>query len=160
MIQPILLYSDGSSKGNPGPGGYGVILRCGNKYKELSSGYLNTTNNRMELMGVIVGLEAIKRKNAQVTVYSDSSYVVKAVNEGWVFNWERNNYKNKANSDLWQRFLIIYRKHRVQLVWIKGHAGHAENERCDTLAVEAADKVIREGGIADREATDQSLPLL
>lgn len=139
---PIQLYTDGSSRGNPGPGGYGVVLKCGTHYKELSDGFEETTNNRMELLAVIVGLEAIKRENAEVIVYSDSTYVVKAVNEGWVFGWEKKNFDKKANPDLWIRFLEIYRKHRVRFVWIKGHAGHPENERCDALAVAAASKFL------------------
>ncbi len=140
---PIQLYTDGSSRGNPGPGGYGVVLKCGTHYKELSEGFEETTNNRMELLAVIVGLEAIKRENAEVIVYSDSTYVVKAINEGWVFGWEKKNFDKKANPDLWIRFLQIYRKHRVRFVWIKGHAGHPENERCDALAVAAASKFAR-----------------
>ena len=139
---PIQLYTDGSSRGNPGPGGYGVVLKCGTHYKELSEGFEETTNNRMELMAVIVGLEAIKRENAEVIVYSDSTYVVKAVNEGWVFGWEKKNFDKKANPDLWIRFLEVYRKHRVRFIWIKGHAGHPENERCDALAVAAASKFL------------------
>lgn len=139
---PIQLYTDGSSRGNPGPGGYGVVLKCGTHYKELSEGFEETTNNRMELLAVIVGLEAIKRENAEVIVYSDSTYVVKAVNEGWVFGWEKKNFDKKANPDLWIRFLKVYRKHRVRFIWIKGHAGHPENERCDALAVAAASKFL------------------
>lgn len=139
---PIQLYTDGSSRGNPGPGGYGVVLKCGTHYKELSEGFEETTNNRMELLAVIVGLEAIKRENAEVIVYSDSTYVVKAVNEGWVFGWEKKNFDKKANPDLWIRFLKVYRKHRVRFNWIKGHAGHPENERCDALAVAAASKFL------------------
>ncbi|MBO7248961.1 MAG: ribonuclease HI [Bacteroidales bacterium] len=141
-LLPIYLYTDGSSRGNPGPGGYGVVLKCGTHYKELSEGFEETTNNRMELMAVIVGLEAIKRENAEVIVYSDSTYVVKAVNEGWVFGWEKKNFDKKANPDLWIRFLEVYRKHRVRFIWIKGHAGHPENERCDALAVAAASKFL------------------
>ena len=139
---PIYLYTDGAASGNPGPGGYGVVLKCGTHYKELSEGFEETTNNRMELLAVIVGLEAIKRENAEVIVYSDSTYVVKAINEGWVFGWEKKNFDKKANPDLWIRFLQIYRKHRVRFVWIKGHAGHPENERCDALAVAAASKFL------------------
>lgn len=139
MPLPIQLYTDGASKGNPGPGGYGVVLRCGAHYKELSEGFKETTNNRMELMAVIAGLEAIKRPNAEIIVYSDSSYVVNAVNKGWVFSWESKLFNKKANPDLWTRFLKVYRRHRVSFVWIKGHAGHPENERCDTLAVAAAE---------------------
>lgn len=139
---PIQLYTDGSSRGNPGPGGYGVVLKCGTHYKELSEGFEETTNNRMELLAVIVGLEAIKRENAEVIVWSDSKYVVDAVNLGWVFGWEKKNFDKKANPDLWIRFLEIYRRHRVRFVWIKGHAGHPENERCDALAVAAASKFL------------------
>lgn len=134
----IYLYTDGSSRGNPGPGGYGVVLKCGTHYKEISAGYSCTTNNRMELLAVIVGLEAIKRKNAIVHIYSDSSYVVKAVNEGWLQKWLLKGLEKQKNPDLWERFLKVYRKHRVSFFWIKGHAGHPENERCDKLAVEAA----------------------
>ncbi len=141
-LLPIYLYTDGSSRGNPGPGGYGVVLKCGSHYKELSEGFEETTNNRMELLAVIVGLETIKRENAEVVVYSDSTYVVKAVNEGWVFGWEKKNFDKKANPDLWIRFLEVYRRHRVRFVWIKGHAGHPENERCDALAVAAASKFL------------------
>ena len=134
----IQLYTDGASRGNPGPGGYGVVLKCGPHYKEFSAGYACTTNNRMELLAVIEGLEAIKRKNAVVHVYSDSSYVVKAVNEGWLQKWIMKGLEKQKNPDLWQRFLKIYRKHNVIFFWVKGHAGHPENERCDKLAVEAA----------------------
>ena len=139
---PIQLYTDGSSRGNPGPGGYGVVLKCGTHYKELSEGFEETTNNRMELLAVIVGLEAIKRENAEVIVYSDSKYVVDAVNQGWVFGWEKKNFEKRANPDLWIRFLKVYRQHRVRFIWIKGHAGHPENERCDALAVAAASKFL------------------
>ncbi len=139
---PIQLYTDGSSRGNPGPGGYGVVLKCGTHYKELSEGFEETTNNRMELLAVIVGLEAIKRENAEVIVYSDSKYVVNAVNLGWVFGWEKKNFEKRANPDLWIRFLEVYRKHRVRFIWIKGHAGHPENELCDALAVAAASKFL------------------
>lgn len=134
---PILLFTDGSSSGNPGPGGYGAILRCAGRELELSGGFAMTTNNRMELLAVIVGLEAIKWKNAEVHVYSDSSYVVKSVNEGWLFNWEKKGFAKAKNPDLWIRFLKLYRRHRVSFHWIKGHAGHPENERCDSLAVAA-----------------------
>ena len=135
----IQLYTDGASSGNPGPGGYGVILRCGSLEKEMSGGFAKTTNNRMELMAVIVGLEAIKWRNARVEVFSDSTYVVKSVNEGWLDNWVRKGWKKVKNPDLWQRFLEVYRLHRVTFHWLKGHAGHPENERCDRLAVEQRD---------------------
>lgn len=134
----IELFTDGSSRGNPGPGGYGAVLKSGSHRKEISAGYILTTNNRMELMAVIVGLEALKRPGSNVTVYSDSSYVCDAVNKGWLFGWEKKLFAKKKNPDLWIRFLKIYRIHKVKFVWIKGHAGHPENERCDALAVAAA----------------------
>ena len=137
-MEPINLYTDGASRGNPGPGGYGVVLVCGPHRKELSGGFSCTTNNRMELLAVIVGLEAIKRPNAQVNIYSDSSYVVKAVNEGWLNNWLKKGLHKQKNADLWERFLRISSKHQLRFFWVKGHAGHPENERCDKLAVEAA----------------------
>ena len=134
----IFIYTDGSAKGNPGPGGYGVVMKSGKHFKEFSQGFRLTTNNRMELLSVIVALEKIKRENADVDVWSDSKYVVDAVDKGWIFDWERKDFKRKKNEDLWRRFLKIYRKHKVAFHWIKGHAGHPENERCDELAVEAA----------------------
>ena len=135
----INLYTDGSAKGNPGKGGFGIVLIAGKHYKEISKGFRHTTNNRMELLAVIVGLEKLSKENSIVQVYSDSKYVVDAVEKKWVFNWEKKNYKGKKNSDLWKRFLIIFRKHKVSFTWIKGHAGHIENEKCDLLAVEASE---------------------
>jgi len=137
LHQPITLFTDGACSGNPGPGGYGAILRCGTLEKELSEGFASTTNNRMELLAVIKGLEAIKWDKADVTVWSDSSYVVDSVERGWVFGWERKNFAKKANPDLWIRFLKLYRKHTVRFQWIRGHNGHPENERCDRMAVAA-----------------------
>jgi ribonuclease HI len=134
----INIYTDGAASGNPGPGGYGVILRSGKHYKELSGGFRLTTNNRMELLAVIMGLQAIKSPGQQVTVYSDSKYVVDAVEKKWVFGWLKTGFKDKKNKDLWMRFLDIYRQHQVNFVWIKGHNSHPENERCDQLAVAAA----------------------
>ena len=144
---PIFLYTDGASSGNPGPGGYGIVLRCAGRMKEMSGGFALTTNNRMELLAVIVGLEAIRWKNAEVTVVSDSSYVVKSVSEGWLFNWEKKGFAKAKNVDLWTRFLKIYRQHRVRFQWIKGHAGHPENERCDALAVAAGAGAVAAGKI-------------
>jgi ribonuclease HI len=135
----INLYTDGSAKGNPGKGGFGIVLIAGKHYKEISQGFRHTTNNRMELLAVIVGLEKLSKENSNVQVYSDSKYVVDAVEKKWVFNWEKKNFKGKKNSDLWKRFLIIFRKHKVSFTWIKGHAGHIENEKCDLLAVEASE---------------------
>jgi len=134
----IKIYTDGAARGNPGPGGYGVILEYQGKTKELSEGFRLTTNNRMELLAVIVGLEEIKESQHQIIIYSDSKYVVDAVNKNWVFNWEKNNYKKKKNPDLWKRFLKIYRQYNVKLEWVKGHAGHIQNERCDYLAVQSS----------------------
>ena len=134
---PIFLYTDGAASGNPGPGGYGVVLKCGPLRKEMSGGFACTTNNRMELLAVIIGLEAVKWDNAVVEVYSDSTYVVKAVTEDWLQNWQRRGWKKVKNVDLWVRFLEVYGRHRVTFHWLKGHAGHPENERCDALAVDA-----------------------
>ena len=148
MERPVIyLYTDGSSSGNPGPGGYGVVLKCAGHVKELSGGFAMTTNNRMELLAVIKGLEEIKWDNAVVEVWSDSSYVVKAVNEGWLSAWQARGWKKVKNPDLWKRFLAVYGRHRVAFNWLKGHAGHPENERCDRLAV-AAGAGAFEAGIA------------
>jgi len=133
----IYLFTDGASSGNPGPGGYGIVLRCGNLEKEISGGFARTTNNRMELMAVIIGLEALRWDNATVEVWSDSTYVVKAVTEGWLDKWVAKDWKKVKNPDLWQRFIPLYARHRVSFHWLKGHAGHPENERCDSLAVAA-----------------------
>ncbi|NLO67907.1 MAG: ribonuclease HI [Bacteroidales bacterium] len=156
-MMKITIHTDGAARGNPGPGGYGVVLQAGNHRKELSAGYRLTTNNRMELLAVIVGLEALKKENREVTIYTDSRYVADAVEKGWVFTWERNQFKKKKNPDLWQRFLEVYRQHRVRFVWVKGHADHVENIRCDQLAVEAsnrkellADTVYESGLAADQ----------
>lgn len=143
----IFLYTDGASSGNPGPGGYGVVLKCAGHEKEMSGGFIRTTNNRMELLAVIKGLEAIKWQNAEVEVFSDSSYVVKAVNEGWLRNWGRKGWKKVRNIDLWMRFLDVYRRHRVVFHWLKGHAGHPENERCDSLAVAAGAGAVAAGKV-------------
>lgn len=145
-LLPIEIFTDGSSRGNPGPGGYGVILRCGEHCKELSAGFPETTNNRMELTAVIVGLEAVKRPDAEIILYSDSKYVVDSVNKGWVFGWERKNFEKRLNADLWIRFLAVYRRHRVRFVWVKGHADNPMNNRCDQLAVAAATAVIKASG--------------
>ena len=134
----VVIYSDGAASGNPGPGGYGTILMSGNHRKELSGGYACTTNNRMELMAVIAGLEALLQEACNVTIYSDSTYVVNAVEKMWLFDWEKKRFRNRKNADLWQRFLKNYRKHNVKFVWVKGHAGNPFNERCDQLAVAAA----------------------
>lgn len=134
----IELFTDGASSGNPGPGGFGTILRSGTHYKEISGGYRLTTNNRMELMAVIVGLEAIKKPGQEVMIYSDSKYIIDAVEKKWVFGWLKKGFEGKKNKDLWLRFLQVYKLHHVKFTWVKGHAGHIENERCDILAVQAA----------------------
>ncbi len=134
----IIIYTDGSSLGNPGPGGYAVVLKSGKHRKELFGGFRLTTNNRMELLAVILGLEALKYLGSKVRIYSDSKYVVDAVEKSWVQSWEKKDFKGKKNPDLWKRFLAIYKKHEVQFCWVKGHAGNPENERCDRLAVQAA----------------------
>jgi ribonuclease HI len=138
-IIKVTIYTDGASKGNPGPGGYGTILMSGQHSKELSGGYTLTTNNRMELLAVITGLEALKVSPCDVTVFSDSKYVVDAVEKRWVQSWYRSNFKDKKNRDLWLRYLAVSQRHRVKFVWVKGHDGNHYNERCDRLAVEAAE---------------------
>jgi ribonuclease HI len=138
MPNEITIYTDGASRGNPGPGGYGVVLISGRHRLEKSEGYRLTTNNRMELMAVIVGLEALKKEDSRVTIYTDSKYVVDSVEKKWVLGWEKKGFLNKKNPDLWMRFLKIYRKHQVRFIWIRGHANNIENEHCDRLAVEAA----------------------
>lgn len=140
----VYIFSDGACSGNPGPGGYGVILRCDGKEKELSGGEPNTTNNRMELSGVIAGLEALKYP-CKVFIQTDSKYVVDGIEKGWARSWQKNNWlksdkKPALNKDLWERLLKLLEIHEVKFLWIKGHAGHAENERCDRLAVMARDR--------------------
>ena len=138
MPPDVTIYTDGAARGNPGPGGYGVVLMSGRHRKELSGGYRFTTNNRMELLAVIKGLEALKISGSRVTIYTDSKYVAEAVTKGWVFRWEQKGFKKKKNPDLWKRFLELYRQHKVKLIWVKGHNNIRENERCDRLAVEAS----------------------
>lgn len=133
----IIMYTDGAASGNPGPGGFGVLLISGTHRKEISKGFRRTTNNRMELLAVIEGLAALRFDGMDVTVYSDSKYVVDAVEKGWVFGWEKKRFRDKKNPDLWMRFLTLYRRHHVRFVWVKGHADNPGNERCDHLAVEA-----------------------
>lgn len=139
MKKKITIFTDGASRGNPGPGGYGVVLQTERHKKELSAGYKLTTNNRMELLAVIAGLEALRQKGSEVVIYTDSKYVADAVNNGWIFEWERKAFRKKKNTDLWRRFLKIYRQHNVTFKWIEGHSGIPGNERCDRLAVEASE---------------------
>jgi ribonuclease HI len=135
----ICIYTDGSSKGNPGPGGYGIVMKFNGKEKEFSQGFRLTTNNRMELMAVIVALEQLKTNQYPVEVYSDSKYVIDSITKGWVFGWQKKGFKGKKNPDLWQRFLLVYAKFSITYYWVKGHNGHPENERCDVLAVAGAE---------------------
>ncbi len=134
----IIIYTDGAARGNPGPGGYGAVMMSGKHRKELSQGFRKTTNNRMELLAVIVALESLKINQSFVTVYTDSKYVSEAINQNWIENWIKKNFKKIKNPDLWKRFILIYNKHHVKFVWVKGHAENVENNRCDTLAVEAS----------------------
>lgn len=134
----INIYTDGSSLGNPGPGGYGIIMVSGPHRKELSAGFRKTTNNRMELLSVIIALESLKKEGETVLITSDSKYVIDSVEKGWVFGWVKKNFSGKKNADLWKRFLLIYNKHQIKFRWVKGHNNHPENERCDELAVAAA----------------------
>ena len=134
----IQIYTDGAASGNPGPGGYGVVLRAGIHEKELSGGFRMTTNNRMELLAVIEGLKALKNPGQQVTIYSDSKYVVDSVEKGCVFGWVKKDFKDKKNKDLWIQYLNLHQIHNIKFIWIKGHNDHPENERCDRLAVAAS----------------------
>ncbi|MDG2342306.1 MAG: ribonuclease HI [Cytophagales bacterium] len=136
----IKIYTDGSSRGNPGPGGYGIVLLYKDKRKELSQGYKLTTNNRMELLAVIKALEALKNNSIDIIIYSDSKYVVESVEKGWIWNWEKVNFKKKQNPDLWKKFIPLYKKFKIKFEWVKGHSGNIENERCDELANTAQER--------------------
>ncbi|MFI3320963.1 MAG: ribonuclease HI [Rikenellaceae bacterium] len=156
MSVNITIYTDGSALGNPGRGGYGIVLMSGPHRKELSQGYEHTTNNRMELLAVIVALESLKIEKSNVTIYTDSSYVVNSIEKGWVFGWQKKGFAGKKNEDLWRRFLKIYPHHTVKMVWVKGHASIPENERCDILARTAADSqnlLVDKGYVEDSSMT-------
>lgn len=139
-MHSLIIYTDGASRGNPGPGGYGVVMMWGENRKELSAGYRLTTNNRMELLGVIVALESLTRKNIPLTIYTDSQYIVNSVEKKWLDGWIRNDFKGgKKNKDLWKRYYQLSRDFRIRFVWVKGHADNPFNNRCDELATQAAD---------------------
>lgn len=138
-MSQLIIYTDGASRGNPGPGGYGVVMIWGKVQKELSQGYRNTTNNRMELMGVIAALEALNREGLDIILYTDSQYVVNAIEKGWLWNWQRTNFKDKKNRDLWERLIPLLKRHKIRFQWVKGHATNEGNIRCDQLATQAAD---------------------
>lgn len=136
----LIIYTDGAALGNPGKGGYGIVMLWGKARKEISQAYEHTTNNRMELMAVIVALESIKKNGIKIHVHTDSKYVCDAIEKKWIFKWQKTNWKNKKNVDLWKRFMLVYRQHEVKFHWVKGHAGIKENEVCDQLATTAAMK--------------------
>jgi len=138
IVSLIEIYTDGSSRGNPGPGGYGIVLSYNGNEKEISEGFRKTTNNRMELLAVIVALESLKTTKIPVKIYSDSKYVIDAITKGWLKTWVQKNFKGKKNKDLWLRYDKISMKFQVTFEWVKGHAGNIKNERCDVLAVEAS----------------------
>ncbi len=137
---PLIIYTDGSSRGNPGPGGYGVVMLWGSKRKEISQGYRRTTNNRMELMGVIVALESLKKNDIPLTIFTDSKYIVDSVQKRWLDNWVKTDFKGgKKNKDLWIRYYQLSKQFKIMFVWVKGHADNVHNNRCDVLATTAAD---------------------
>lgn len=138
-MEILEIYTDGASRGNPGRGGYGIVLKWGESRRELSAGYRLTTNNRMELLAVIVAIETLTREGLNIRIFTDSKYVVDAVEKKWVFGWVKKQFKDKKNKDLWLRFLGLYKKHTIQFIWVKGHASNKENNRCDELATQAAD---------------------
>ena len=156
----IEIYTDGACSGNPGRGGLGIVMKYKDQRKEMAYGFKLTTNNRMELIAVIVALESLKKENSDVIVYSDSKYVIDAVNLGWVYNWVKKNFKDKANADLWKRFLEVHKKHHIKMMWVKGHASNKENNRCDELAVAAsksAHLLIDEGYVNSKKSTGLDL---
>jgi len=154
----IEIFTDGASSANPGPGGYGAILRSGEHYKELSEGFRKTTNNRMELLAVIKALEAVKKPGQQITIYSDSKYVIDPIEKKWIYGWVQKGFKDKKNKDLWLRFLELYKLHQVKFVWVRGHNGHPENERCDQMAVNAyKQKGLLIDSVFEVEASRESL---
>jgi ribonuclease HI len=159
MEDKIYIFTDGSARGNPGPGGYGAVLKFKGNVKELSEGYRYTTNNRMELLSIIVALESLKTNSFPVEICSDSKYVIDSITKGWVFNWKTKGFKGKKNKDLWLRYLNLHPKFNLTFKWVKGHAGHPENERCDFLATQAAQGKILliDTAYEQEEATDNQL---
>jgi ribonuclease HI len=159
----VNIYTDGACRGNPGKGGYGIVMEwVGKPYsKEFSEGYLRTTNNRMELLAVIVGLEQLKKEGMEVVVFSDSKYVVDSIEKGWIFNWIKKGFKGKKNVDLWRRFLKVYKKHQVKFQWIKGHNDHPQNERCDAIAVAASHKkeLLIDAGYGSQTSQNEKLDI-
>jgi ribonuclease HI len=139
MSTTVKIYTDGAAKGNPGKGGYGIVMKFGSKSLELNEGFRMTTNNRMELLAVIVALEALKTTKHPIEIYSDSKYVVDSIEKRWVFGWQKKGFSGKKNKDLWERYIPLHLKFNPKIHWVKGHAGHPENERCDELAVMAAE---------------------
>lgn len=139
MSKQLIIYTDGAARGNPGPGGYGIVMQWGTVVKEISQGFRRTTNNRMELMAVVVALQMLNRNSVDVIIYSDSAYVVNSVEKGWLFGWVKKGFKDKKNVDLWKAYLQEHKKHKIKFVWVKGHADNPYNNRCDQLATAAAD---------------------
>jgi len=135
----VRIFTDGSSLGNPGPGGFGIVMLFGTRRKEISKGFKKTTNNRMELMAVLVALELLKSNKYNIHIFSDSKYVIDSISKGWVYNWQKKNFKGKKNKDLWLKYLRVAKGFNVRYTWVKGHAGNIENERCDVMAVQAAE---------------------
>jgi ribonuclease HI len=155
-MSQLVIYTDGAARGNPGNGGYGAVLQWGNTMKEISQGYRHTTNNRMELMGVIAALKLLTRTGLDITIYTDSAYIVNSVEKKWLFGWVKKGFAGKKNEDLWRQFLQEYKKHNIKFVWVKGHASNRWNNRCDELATSAADSgnLLEDTGYKPEEAGD------
>ncbi len=155
-MSQLVIYTDGAARGNPGNGGYGAVLQWGNTMKEISQGYRHTTNNRMELMGVIAALKLLTRTGLDITIYTDSAYIVNSVEKKWLFGWVKKGFAGKKNEDLWRAFLQEYKKHNIKFVWVKGHASNRWNNRCDELATAAADSgnLLEDTGYKPEEAGD------
>lgn len=159
-MEQIELYTDGSSRGNPGPGGFGIVLKYKGISKELSKGFSSTTNNRMELLAVIIGIETIKKRDLPIHVFSDSKYVIDSITKGWIWNWVKTGFKGKKNKDLWLRYIKSSEGLNIKFTWVKGHNGHPENERCDALAVAAATGTNLGTDTGFERESDSATPLL